>query len=568
MALEYKENTWSDYVAMLRRRWRLTIVAVILIACGTIYVTYALPSIYESSATILIEEQGIPTDFVQTTVNSYAEQLLQTIYQRVVSAPNVAEMIQKFDLYTEEREFVGEEELLTWFRDSTSMSPQNVTSVHSRTGREATITFGFRIAFQYTDPVKARDVAEELSKHFVSYNAELRADTAARTTAFLDDEAVELEAKLAEIAERIAIFKETHTGNLPDDQDVNLRTWERMRDELTQVDSQLRETRELKALLEAEIVDTPRYRPVSDESGEPILGGTNQLAEAQQELIRLRGRYSENHPSIINLRREIASLSSTPVNRASMAERIRSDLRDRRQELSGARQAYSDNHPDVVALQQTVDSLERQLEEIEAEVVASGSGGIAQPNNPLYVQTRTRINAATAELAELSRRRSELTLRIAKLERQRITAPQVERQYTALEQEQGVLLTQYRDLRALEGEAALGEALESGQSGERLTIVEPARVSTDPVSPDRVSLSFLGIVFAIAVGLGVASAAEAMDATVRGRSDLFELLETPPMGIIPYVETTSDTFKRRSINTAISATALTAITIVAATVLS
>jgi len=158
-------------------------------------------------------------------------------------------------------------------------------------------------------------------------------------------------------------------------------------------------------------------------------------------------------------------------------------------------------------------------------------------------------------------------LRVEELEQKRLRAPQVEREYTALTQEQDVLLIQYRDLRNLEAEATLGEALETGQSGERLTIVEPARVPTDPVSPDRVSLSFLGIISAIAIGLGVASVAEAMDTTVRGRSDLYELLETPPMAIIPYVETTFDTLKRRSINAAISAAALSAIAIVAATVL-
>ena len=568
MDLDNRENTWSDYIAILRRRWRLTVAVIGVIAFSTIYIAYTLPPTYESSATILIEQQGIPTDFVQTTVNAYAEQLLQTIYQRVVAATKVAEMIEKFDLYPEDRNFVPDEELFERFRDSTSMAPQNVETVHARTGREATITFGFEIAFQNPDPVKARDVTEELANLFVSYNADLRAETAARTSAFLDTEAAGLETKLADIAERIAEFKERNAGNLPDDQDVNLRTWERLRDELTQVDSRLREARESKAILEAEIADIPRYRPVLDESGEPILGGTDQLAEAQQELIRLRGRYSEDHPSIINLRREIASLSAAPANQESMSEQIRMDLRDKRRELAGAREAYSESHPDVIALQRTVDSLQMQLAQVEDEIARSGSGRRAQPNNPVYLQTRTRINTATAEIAELRRRRSELTLRVERLEQQQLTAPQVERAFSRLTQEQDVLLTQYRDLRALEGEAALGEALETGQSGERLTIVETPRVATSPVSPNRISLSFLGIVLAIAVGLGVASLTDAMDTTVRGRADLYRILEAPPIGIIPYVENSAATAKRVSMNLAISAAVLGAIAFVISAVLS
>jgi succinoglycan biosynthesis transport protein ExoP len=301
---------------------------------------------------------------------------------------------------------------------------------------------------------------------------------------------------------------------------------------------------------------------VLDESGEPILGGIDQLAAAQQELIRLRGKYSEDHPSIINLRKEIASLSSNPVNSASLAEQLRSDLSDRRQELSAARQVYSDTHPDVVTLQQNVRSLQRQLSEVEAEIAAMGPGETARPNNPVYVQTRTRIDAAEEELTDLRRRHSALTARVNNLDAMRITAPQVESRYTTLMQEQGVLQTQYLDLRTLEGEASMGEALETGKSGERLTIIQPARVPGSPISPNRVSLSFLGVVLAIAIGLGVASLTDAMDTTVRGRNDVYQLIGAPPMGIIPYVENTADKAKRISINVVMTAATLGAISFI------
>jgi uncharacterized protein involved in exopolysaccharide biosynthesis len=261
-------------------------------------------------------------------------------------------------------------------------------------------------------------------------------------------------------------------------------------------------------------------------------------------------------------------LSSSPINRANLAEQLRSDLNDRRQELSAAREVYSDTHPDVISLQQNIRSLQQQLAEVEAEMQTFGAGETARPNNPLYVQTRTRIDAAAAELANLSRRHNEITRRVNELDRMRATAPQVESEYTALTEEQGVLQTRYRDLRTLEGEASMGEALETGKSGERLTIIEPARVPGSPVSPNRVSLSFLGIVLAIAIGLGVASLTDAMDTTVRGRSDIYQLLGAPPMGIIPYVENTADKVKRISINVTMTAATLGAISFIVNSALS
>ena len=247
---------------MLRRRWRPTFVVAAAIALGTVYVAYSLPAVYQSSATILIEEQGIPTDVVQTTVNSYAEQRLQTIYQRVTASPEVLDMISEYDLYSEDRADHSEEQLVDRFRDSTVMSPQNVMSVNSRTGREAVITFGFEISFDDADPTTARDIAQELANRFVTQNSALRTEVAERTTEFLDSEATDIEKELADVSARIAEFKEANAGNLPEDQTVNLGTWERSRDELTRVETDLRAARETKALLESEIIDTPRYRPV------------------------------------------------------------------------------------------------------------------------------------------------------------------------------------------------------------------------------------------------------------------------------------------------------------------
>lgn len=556
------ENTWSHYVDMLSRRWRPAFVVAASIALGTVYVAYSLPAVYQSSATILIEEQGIPTDVVQTTVNSYAEQRLQTIYQRVTASLDVLEIISEYDLYSEDREDHSEEELVDRFRDKTVMSPQNVMSVNSRTGREAVITFGFEISFDDANPTTARDIAQELANRFVTQNSALRTEVAQRTTEFLDSEAADIEKELADVSARIAEFKETNAGNLPEDQGVNLGTWERSRDELTRVETDLRAARETKALLESEIIDTPRYRPVINDTGDPVLGGVERLGEAQQELVRLRGRYSENHPAIINLKREIASLSGAPENRAGLAAQIRQELSARRTELGAAQDSYSDSHPDVTRLKRAVASLEEQL----AEISASSTSG-ARPNNPLYLQLRTRINTARAEVNDLSSRRGALISRIEDFDRRRLAAPQVERLYSELEQDRNLLMDRYRELRGLGGEAELGQALETGQSGERLTIVEPARIPSSPVSPNRVSLTFLGVVLAIAAGLGVASLTDAMDTKVRGRQDILQLLETPPMGVVPYVEDKSDLRKRLGTNAAMAVGTLAAVVLVVRAVL-
>lgn len=545
MASEPKEMTWSAYIAVLRRRWRETVAAGGLVALVSIYITFALPAMYESDALILIEQQDVSPDFVPTTVTSYLDERIQAIHQRVVAAPNVEALIESLDLYPEDRGTVPIGELIARFQDDAAMEPQHILTVDPRTRRETIVNYAFRLSFLYPDPVKARDVVERLSQLYIEQNRAVRTESAARTTAFLDAEAKQLQDKLADIGERIAQFKELHAGNLPEDQPVNLQMWTRAREDLTRVEAQLREARERLAVLESEIAETPRFRPVMDASGEPVLGGVDRLAAAQQELIRLQGRYSENHPDVIALRREIAALSSGPVNQANLAEQLRAQLDARRQELQAARETYSSNHPDVLNLQSSVRALEEELASL-----GNVRPNQTQPNNPLYIQLTARIQTAREEISDLTSMREDLLSRINELELLRARAPQVEREFNLLENERQLALVQYQELRNLEGQAAVAQNLETGEGGERLTIIEPARVPTSPASPNRVSLSFLGIILSIAIGLGVASLTEAADTSVRGQHDLQALLEMPPIGIIPYVESRRDAFKRIALNTA------------------
>jgi len=62
----------SDYLAMLRRRRVQIIVPFALILLISISLAFGLPPVYQSTATILIERQEIPQEFVRSTVTSYA----------------------------------------------------------------------------------------------------------------------------------------------------------------------------------------------------------------------------------------------------------------------------------------------------------------------------------------------------------------------------------------------------------------------------------------------------------------------------------------------------------------
>ena len=92
-----------DYVAILKRRIWSFLIPTILIVTLAIPIILMLPPLYRSTATILIEDQAIPSDLVRSTVSTYAAERLEVITQRVMATQNLVDLINKLDLYREQR---------------------------------------------------------------------------------------------------------------------------------------------------------------------------------------------------------------------------------------------------------------------------------------------------------------------------------------------------------------------------------------------------------------------------------------------------------------------------------
>ncbi len=91
----------SDYLTILnRRKWAL-IVPFILITTVAVLAALLIPSVYKSSATILVEHRAIPTEFVTSSKTIFAEHRIQSIKQRLLTSQHLQKLIDQFDLYIE-----------------------------------------------------------------------------------------------------------------------------------------------------------------------------------------------------------------------------------------------------------------------------------------------------------------------------------------------------------------------------------------------------------------------------------------------------------------------------------
>ena len=96
-------------------------------------------------------------------------------------------------------------------------------------------------------------------------------------------------------------------------------------------------------------------------------------------------------------------------------------------------------------------------------------------------------------------------------------------------------------------QADVAKQLESESKGEKFTLIDPAALPEEPVSPNRPAIIFLGFILALGGGLGFAIVADAISGTVRGVRSIQRQLGALPLSVIPYEMNLQDRVKTKRI---------------------
>ena len=527
----------GNYLVVLRRRkWPLLGVMGLLLVIS-ISVALILPTVYRSTAMILIEQKEIPEDLVQTTVNLYVDAQIMNAKDRVLTSANLREMIQKFNLYPVERREEPIEAVVDRMRGSIELEPVSAEIVDPKSGRERQATISFAVSFDADSPQVAEKVANELAALFLRENVQSRTEKAADTAAFLSKQAEGLKVELLETETKLAAFKEKNAGRLPELSDMNLRLMESTERDLMETQRQIRSLKEQQLYLEAQLAQVNPSGMLYGSDGKPILTPAERLKSLQAEYASKAAVYAPDHPDIVKMGKEIAGLRKQ-LGGAEEVEALQEQLAARQAELAAARDRYSELHPDVKRLQREVAALQVKLK--EASIKPAPSSSLAKPDNPTYIQLQARLEAILNDLRTYGEIERQLRVKRTQYEQRLTETPEVEREYLALKRDYESTSAKYQEIRQKLISAKLGESLEKSNQGERFSVIEPAKLPQIPHSPNRLVIAFAGIVFSMAGGLGAATLAEALDQTVRGAKAVTELLQVPPLVVIPYIENRQD----------------------------
>ncbi len=144
-----------------------------------VYLAYALPPQYRSTATIMLEPSSISTELVRTTVTSYADQQIELVQRRVLTPENLAPLVKEFDPYPDKPELTANDKAQQVIADTLV---ERVDPITLEVLQESN---AFSIHYHNADPARAKDVAQRISDLFLDFNRETRNERATSAYDFL-----------------------------------------------------------------------------------------------------------------------------------------------------------------------------------------------------------------------------------------------------------------------------------------------------------------------------------------------------------------------------------------------
>lgn len=489
MAVDYQLGL-PEYLAIARRWAWVMVAAFFTVLAASVVVALLQPRTFQVSAVLMAEGSRIAADVARQSAVVSAEDRMRQASQRIMSRDNLVDLANRLNVFemAPDAPQLKEADVARLMRSSLGF---NLRTDNQHTWQRPDATIVFDLSFQHENAEKALQVVNELTRLFVEGSSLERTEQAARTSAFLDQEADKLRKELEGYENQIAAYKRSHEGAMVDGQAMAMSSIQSLEADLRAVEQGYRAALEEQKTSEVE------------------------LASA---------------------RAGVLAAGSAPIAAPSVAEL---ELARARTELTQLRSVYSEDHPDLRAQLRRIESLEQALS--REATARSPSREAAEGQTKLAVaRLETRLAAAQSRADLLLGQQSTIRGNIAQLRTQLARAPQVERDLSALQRDHQIAQAKFEDIRSQQRSAQIASSLVDAQGADRFSVVEPAILPEYPSSTGRRKVVALGVIAALAAAFGAAVLLESTFPRVRGVNAVTAITGEKPLVVIPYIKNSTD----------------------------
>jgi uncharacterized protein involved in exopolysaccharide biosynthesis len=265
----------------------------------------------------------------------------------------------------------------------------------------------------------------------------------------------------------------------------------------------------------------------------------SRLRALQVSLADLQSKFSEDHPDIRKVKREMAELEKLVGQTGGSSSLKREKLAQLKADLAEKQGKYSAEHPDIRKLKNEIARLEQQPEK------SAPTKPAANPENPAYISLSTQIETTKNEMASLQRQREALKAKLQMFNQRLEQTPKLEQEYFAFQRDYTNSAAKYQEVMNKIMEARISEGMEEHQKGEKFTLIDPASYPEAPVKPKRLLIVLAGLIISLGSGLAAVALAEQMDHSLNQANELAALTGLPVLGTIIRIVTKEDLIRAR-----------------------
>jgi polysaccharide chain length determinant protein (PEP-CTERM system associated) len=490
--MENREFTMDDYLAMLRRRIKVILIPALVAPLAGFLVSYFFAAKYTSNSLVLVVGQKVPEGIVQSVVTQDLAQRIATLQQQVLSQERLQPMVERLGLAKP-----GEDadEAIEIIRNNMTVEPvitdlsQIGSSGKKKPGQSSPVP-GFTVGYTAKSARRAQLICNELTSLLLTENLRSREDVARGTTDFLSKQVEDTKRNLDELDSKLADFKKQYMGQLPGDEDNNLKILMGLNSQLEANTQTLSRAQQDKAYTESLLAQQLTVWKNSLSSNNPQTL-QQQLAQLQSQLVDLQARYTDDHPDVIKTKADIAQVKKRLAEAAAPSK--------------------------------------------DTETAVDKGPGSEPPE---LRQLRLQVHQYEDLIVQGTRDQKRLTDEIALYQGRVSLSPAIEEQYKQLARNYENTQKVYQDLLADKSKSDIALKMEQQQEGEQMRMLDPANLPDLPSFPNRLLFAGAGLGAGLALGCTLALWLEFRDTSIRTQADAEAALELPMLVAVPWVAET------------------------------
>ena len=476
------EIALADVKRVLRRYWWILPITTIFLGAIGLSAAMVLPKKYTSQTMVLVEQPTVGSDYVKPVVTEDLNHRLASMQEQILSRTRLQPIIEKFNLYPNDRDRVHIDDLVERLRGAVTIKPMESTP-----GTQSQRLPGFYVNVTFGNPRTAQQICTEITSMFLAQNAQDRQKQVKVTTDFLSQQLEEAKKSLDEQDAKLAQFKRQYLGELPEEEQTNLSILMGMNAQLEANTQALSRAQQDKAFTES-VLSQQEVNWKASQTGQSPETAEQQLGALQDQLTSLQARYTPEHPDVMKLKNQIAEL---------------------KKQLAAAPKS---NAP------------------------ANGTPPATVSEPPQIQQLRAKLRQDEISITDLTRRQSQIQEQIRQLQGRVQASPMVEQQFKELTRNYQTALDFYNDLLKKRQSAGVAGDLENQQQSEQFRVYDPPSLPDQPSFPKKIIFVGGGLGGGLALGLGILFLIAVSDKSLYNERDVELALKLPVLVSVPKLD--------------------------------